>query len=119
MSIANNMKKLTLILTAALLLASCEGTPVRFSQSSDMAQGQKFDMSKGRTITAEACGFQLWLFIPIVTNQRAVIAYSKLQSQAGNGYLTDIRVQETWTYAFVGTLYCTVMEGTVYPPAQT
>jgi len=119
MSIQNKVIKAMLVLATAVVLASCEGTPVRLSQSTDMTQGQRYDMSKGRTVTAEGCGFQLWLFIPIVTNQRAEIAFRKLKAQAGNGYLTDIRVQETWTYAFVGTLYCTVLEGTVYPPIQS
>ena len=119
MSIMTPMKKLTLILAAVVLLASCEGTPVRLDQPAGVASAQKFDMTQGRTVKAEGCGFQLWLFIPIVTNQRAAIAYRSLKAQAGNGYLTDIRVQETWTYAFVGTLYCTIMEGTVYPPVQS
>jgi len=119
MSIQNKVMKATLVLAATAVLASCEGAPVRLSQTSDMPQGQKYDMGKGHTVTAKGCGFQLFLFIPIVTNQRAEIAFRGLRSQAGNGYLTDIRVQETWTYAFVGTLYCSVMEGTVYPPIQS
>lgn len=111
------LKKLLFVLVVAVLVAGCEGTPVRLGDVSGAAQERKFDMSRGRPVASKACGFQLWLFIPIVTNQRAAIAYRRLQRQAENGYLTDIRVQETRTYAFVGTLYCTEMQGTVYPPA--
>ena len=113
------MAYMVLTIGVVTQLASCEGTPVKLDQPFDASVEQKYDMSKGRTATARACGFQLFLFIPIVTNQRASFAYRNLKTQAGNGYLTDIRVQETWTYAYVGTLYCTIMEGTIYPPLQS
>lgn len=118
----NSFRKVALSAFAAvsvLLIASCEGVPVKMDQPAAAIPGQKYDMSKGRTARAQACGFQLLLFIPIVVNQRADFAYQNLKRQAGSGYLTDIRVQETWTYAFVGTLYCTIMEGTVFPPVQS
>jgi len=113
------MANTAIVISMALLTASCNGTPVKLDQPVNATPEQKFDMSQGRTVTAKGCGFQLLLFIPIVTNQRAEIAYRNLKSQAKNGYLTDIRVQETWTYAFVGTLYCTILEGTVYPLIQS
>lgn len=119
MNMKNIAKISALFLTSTLLLASCGGVPARLGQPSEMTQGKKFDMKNGRTVSSQACGFQLFLFIPIVTNHRAAIASSSLQEEAGNGLLTDIRVKETWTYAFVGTLYCTVMEGTVYPLIQS
>jgi len=119
MKIQKKMANTALIFAMVLLIASCSGTPVKFDQPASATPGQQYDMSHGRTATGQACGFQLLLLIPIVTNQRAAMAYQSLKSQAGNGYLTDIRVQETWTYAFVGTLYCTVMEGTIYPPTQS
>ena len=117
----NNFRKATLGALATvvvLFLTACEGVPVRFNDPV-ASPGTKFDMSKGRTAKAQACGFQALLFIPIIVNQRQSFAYDNLKRQAGNGYLTDIKIQETWTYAFVGTLYCTVMEGTIYPPLQS
>lgn len=119
MSMMHVTKVAVLILASSFLIASCAGTPARLSQPTDISQGKKFDMAHGRTVSSQACGFQLFLFIPIVTNQRAAIASRRLQAEAGNGYLTDIRVKETWTYAFAGTLYCTVLEGTVYPLIQS
>jgi len=95
----------------AIALSACHGSPVRF-ESED---APKFDPSKGRAVSAEACGFQLLLFIPIKTNSRAGRAYAALRAQAGPDYLTDVEVQETWTYGLVGTQYCTVMRGTAYP----
>jgi hypothetical protein len=114
-SFNTRMAHIVSILAMALLVASCNGTPVKFDQPS----GGRYDMSRGSTVSAKACGFQLLLFIPIVTNDRAAIAYNSLKSKAGNGYLTDISVKESWLYAFVGTLYCTAMEGTVYPAIQS
>jgi hypothetical protein len=119
MNISQKMANILFIFVTTMLVVSCNGTPVKLDQPASAISGQKYDMSKGRTARAQACGFQLFLFIPIVVNQRADIAYQSLKSQAGSGYLTDIRVQETWTYAFVGTLYCTIMEGTVYQPLQS
>ncbi len=119
MKMLNKVENTAFIIVMVLLVTSCSGKPVKFDQPLSAMPGQKYDMGHGRTGTSEACGFQLFRFFPIMTNQRAAIAYDKLKSKAGNGYLTDIRVQETWTYAFVGTLYCTVMEGTVYPPIQS
>jgi len=62
---------------------------------------------ESRTITAEACGFQLLLFIPIAINGRLESAYGMLEAKAGGDFITDVEVQERWTYGFVGTSYCT------------
>ncbi len=34
---------------------------------------------------------------------------------AGNDYITDIKIQESWTYAFVGTVYTTAYTAMAYP----
>jgi hypothetical protein len=94
-----------------IVMASCASTPVTFKSMMD----EKYDATKGRTITGSACGFQLLLFIPIMVNQRAEMAYDGLMKQAGNDYVTDIKVRERWTYAFIGTVYCTDLEATAYP----
>jgi hypothetical protein len=109
-----NKKKVATIGMIAMLcmaVAGCTGTPVMFKSMME----QNYDATKGRTITASACGFQLLLWIPININNRQQQAYEELMRQATNEYVTDIKVQEKWTYAFVGTVYCTVLEATAYP----
>lgn len=92
------------IVTAALL-AACAGTPVSLGThvNGPLPTGAE------RTIEAEACGFQLLLFIPIAINSRAERAYQELEAQAGGDFITDVQVQERWVYAFVGTKYCTAL----------
>jgi hypothetical protein len=62
-----------------------------------------------RPITAEACGFQLFLFIPIGINTRMQRAYEDLKAQAAGDFITKVEVEERWTYGFVGTQYCTAL----------
>jgi hypothetical protein len=103
---------LGMFLLLCLFLPGCTGTPVTFRSSAD----QNYDASKGRMVTAGSCGFQLLLFIPINVNDRQKQAYEELLVQAGSDhYVTNIKVQEKWYYAFVGTVYCTEMEATAYP----
>jgi hypothetical protein len=95
-------KRLAIILVA-LLLGACTGTQVSLGTrtSGPIPTGQE------RVITAEACGFHLFEFIPIAINGRMENAYNALQEQAADDFITDVQVQERWTYAFVGTVYCT------------
>jgi hypothetical protein len=97
------IQKRLAIIIAALLMGACAGTPVSLGNrvSGPIPTGQE------RVITAEACGFQLLLFIPIAVNGRMESAYKSLQEQAAGDFITDVQVQERWTYAFVGTVYCT------------
>jgi len=108
------LSRLTVIILLAFCFsaAGCAGKPVNFASVAE----QKYDLSKGRPVHSQACGFQLFLLIPINTNGRAHQAYDALLTQAGpDSVLTDIKVQEKWFYGFVGTGYCTVMTGTAYP----
>ena len=113
------MNKRTLLkrswLIAAAILAACNGLPVQLGSE----PGVKYESSQPRQISAEACGFQLLLFIPIATNTRALKAYRALRIQAGEDYITDVKVTESWIYAFVGTVYCTGLEATAYPRSKT
>jgi hypothetical protein len=99
------------LLAFFIVFAGCAGVPVNFNSMPE----QPHDATKGRTITASACGFQLLLVIPISINDRAKRAYSELVGASGGDYMTDIKVNETWTYAFVGTVYCTEMQAMAYP----
>lgn len=104
-----------LVCAVALLLCSgCAGTPIQFPEYDGQVETE-YDFTKGRLISAEASGFQLLLFIPIGTNTRHEKAYRRLKMIARDDYISDIKVKETWTYAFVGTLYSTRLEATVYP----
>ena len=100
-----NKLKLRISLTAITLafLAGCAGKPVMLGSP----VSGKVPTGESRTISAEACGFQLFLFIPIAINGRLESAYSQLEAKAGGDFITDVEVQERWTYGFVGTSYCT------------
>ena len=100
------MRKALRILAAAIALAvvaGCSGVPV------DLGTRSSVSMPSGtaREISAEACGFQLFLFIPIGINGRMESAYRELEKQAAGDFITDVEVQERWQYGFVGTSYCT------------
>lgn len=99
------------LLAFFIVSAGCAGVPVNFNSMPE----QPHDVTRGRTVSGSACGFQLLLIIPISINDRAKRAYSQLAAAAGGDYVTDIKVNETWTYAFVGTVYCTEMEAMAYP----
>jgi len=115
MRTSRRFKELWLILIAGTLLSACNSVPVQFGPQGD----EKYDVTKPRTVSAEACGFQLLLLIPIRTNSRAARAVAVLRQQAGEDYVADIKVREEWTYAFAGTLYCTYIEATAYPRGKT
>jgi hypothetical protein len=99
---------LTLTLTASLM-AACAGTPTSLGTraSTPLPDGPE------RVITAEACGFQLLLFIPININDRMQRANRALEAQADGGFITDVKVQESWAYGLVGTVYCTTLQAKV------
>lgn len=91
---------------AASMLAACASAPVSLGNrvSGPMPSGPT------RTIGAEACGFQLLLFIPIGINDRMERAYGSLQAQAAGDFITNVQVQESWGWRFVGTSYCTTLQ---------
>ena len=93
-----------LAVVVTTLLTACAGNPVSIGTRLNDGTPPK---GVERTIKAEACGFQLLLFIPISINGRAERAYQELEEQAGGDFITDVQIQERWTYALVGTVYCT------------
>ncbi len=96
-----------------LSLVGCSGTPIHVKSIDPRLYEKAKD--EGREITASASGFQLLLLIPIEINDRQERAYGLLKAQAGGGYITDVKIKESWTYGFVGTVYTTTMSATVYP----
>jgi len=102
-------------IVAATLLAACTGAPVTLGTrvAGPIPAGVE------RTITSEACGFQLILLIPIGINGRAQRAYQALEVEADGDYITNVEVQERWTYAFVGTMYCTELRAKAVRPKSS
>jgi len=100
---------------ACLLLAACSGAPMKTGAANQQIDTTEIDFSKGRRISASASGFQLLLLIPISINSRHERAYRILLAQAGSDYVTDIKLNESWTYALVGTVYKTTLEAMAYP----
>ena len=107
--------RLGMIAALCIIIAACASAPVSFKSITD----QKYDETKGRVISGRACGFQLLIFIPIMTNQRAENAYMDLMNHAGGDLVMDIKVRESWYYALVGTVYCTEMQAMAYPKVAT
>ncbi len=107
-----NHARLTAAAITALLLAGCSGTRVDLGDRVATPAAAAAPGGKTRELDARACGFQLLLLIPINVNDRLERAYQILRGQAGAETITDVRMQETWTYAFVGTVYCTNLKAT-------
>ena len=103
--------KLFLLFAGFILsLSGCAGTPVTLKSfpAKDIAQ------TSGRPISGEACGFQLLLLIPISINSRLERAFEELQRNAGNDNIANLSIEESWKYAFVGTVYCTRLDALAY-----
>lgn len=113
----NNFNRLTtaILAVAFLLINACSGTPIRTGEANQQIDTAEIDFSKGRKITASASGFQLLLVIPISINDRHERAFRILRDQAGGDYITDITIDESWTYALVGTIYKTTIAAMAYP----
>ena len=110
----SKMKIIALLLAGSCqLLSGCTGTPVTLKSYS----AKEISLANSRPISAEACGFQLLLFIPISTNTRLERAFSELQEKAGNDLIANLGINESWTYALVGTVYCTKLDAIAYQKA--
>ena len=113
MRLAKNYVAVMIILSL-MLLQGCIGTPVKMGVSENFDRAA-YDMENPKQLSISASGFQLLLFIPIAINSRHDRAYSAIESQAGDGLISDVQVTESWTYAFVGTVYKTTIDAKVYP----
>lgn len=106
---------ISIVFVAVFLMTGCAGKPIKVGLVDQQLDRTAVDFTKGRAISASASGFQLLLFIPISINDRQERAYQILRGQAGNDYIADVKIKESWTYAFVGTVYTTTIEATAYP----
>lgn len=110
------IKQLLSVATIVMLtmwFTGCAGKPITFKSVDPKSYADVKD--KGRAITGSASGFQLLLLIPIGVNSRHEDAYNQLLAQAGGDIITDVKIQESWSYAFVGTVYTTTITATAYP----
>lgn len=113
MKMIKQLLSVAIIAMLSMWLTGCTGQPITFKSVDPKSYADVKD--KGRTITASASGFQLFLVIPIGINTRHAKAYDNLLKQANGDYITDVKIEESWTYAFVGTSYRTTITATAYP----
>lgn len=106
--------KQSILISSLVVLTACNGTPARLG-STTVDAPQNVDFSKGRPISAHACGFQLLSFIPIAINRRMQNANEDLIAQASGDYISEVKITESWKYAFVGTVFCTELSAMSYP----
>lgn len=97
-------KSLGLAVLAALL-GGCAGVPTPMGSRST----GPVPSGPARAIQAESCGFQLFGFIPIAINGRQQRAYESLEAAAAGDFITDVEIQDSWGYRFVGNTYCTAL----------
>jgi len=96
------------------VIAACSGVPAQLGSrmTGPVPAGPE------RAIQAEACGFQLLLFFPISINDRMLRATQALEEEAAGDFITDVKIQESWTYGLVGTQYCTMLEAKAIAPQR-
>lgn len=105
------IKAIYLILSVAtLFICGCSGSPI----SVKSVTAKDIDLNSSRQISAEGCGFQLLLFIPIKINSRLERAFEELNQKAGKDMIANLSIEEDWTYGLVGTMYCTTLRATAY-----
>jgi hypothetical protein len=107
----STMTKSTLGVALALALAACSSPTVRMSAEPP----SDIDRTKGRPVSASACGFQLLQLVPVGTNGRQQDAYDALKTQAGSDYIGDVVMTEEWYYGVIGSVYCTKLDAKAYP----
>lgn len=100
-----HLKTLTITSVSAAILCGCAGVPTTVGSKVEGA----VPTGTTRDISGSACGFQLFLFIPISVNNRLQRANAELMTEAAGDFVTNVQIQESWRYGFVGTSYCTTL----------
>jgi hypothetical protein len=109
--VTSQTKRFLLGALATSSLLGCVGVPVYLGSSENV----QYDATKGRPLSVRGCGFMLYGYIPIRVNSRQKRAHNLLVSEAGDDYVADIAVQESWTYTPAGSKYCTLITATAFP----
>lgn len=99
------------IVVLASICSGCIGTQVHFAD----APIDRLDLSRGHAVRGSAKGIHLFGIIPIGVNERQVRAYERLKEEAGPDYITNIKIQDSWRFIFIGQYYGTLLTGTAYP----
>jgi hypothetical protein len=99
------MQKILTITATTLQLAPRAGTPVAVGTRADQLTAG----GESRVIQAQACGFELLMFIPININDRMARAYASLQTSAEGGAISNVEIQDSWGWRLIGTQYCTTL----------
>lgn len=113
MKIIKQVLSIAMIAMMTMSFTGCAGTPITFKSVDPKSYANLKD--QGRNIKGQASGFMLLFLIAININNRHESAYGQLLAQASGEYITDIKIEESWTYALVGTLYTTTITATGYP----
>ena len=99
---AKNLLKILFLTVFAVYLTGCSGKPVTFNSVDPKLYAN--NKGEGRTISAEASGFQLLLFIPIGVNDRTERAYADaIRSVPGATGLINVTYSEDWFWWVIGT----------------
>jgi hypothetical protein len=107
--------KLFVLIVLAVSLTGCTGEPMRIDPIADTGS---IDRSRGRKIVAVASGFQLFTALPTNASSRHARAFQALRDQAFDEAIADVTLRESWSYAFIGTVYTTTIEAMAYPRKQ-
>ena len=103
--------RLLLLSLAASLLVGCVGVPVNITSE----RPPHINPAKERYVKGHSAGFQFLYIFPFSMNSRHARAYEQLKANAGNDYVYDVEVLESWRWAFVGTVYSTHFRAKTYP----
>ena len=106
------------LISILTLLATNIGCSGRAMVTSSAPPQQPIRTELGKPITSEACGFQLFDVIPIMTNSRHERAWNMLVKESRGEYITNVKVNDTWVYMLVGHSYCTTIRATSFPYKQ-
>jgi hypothetical protein len=103
------MKKVSLLLGAALLLAmaACHSTQARIPTAPVGPNEKTLGSTEGSSV-----GMLLFGFIPINQNERFANAYNQAVQKAGGTRLTDVTISERWWWGYVLNGYVFKVQGT-------
>jgi hypothetical protein len=110
MKYTNNIY-LLICFTITLVLAGCSSVPISFPTT----LAKDVDVTQGRVVEGKSCGVHILYLIPININGRYEDAYKDLMERAGNDKIANLSIEESWSYIYVGNIYCTKLKATAYP----
>lgn len=94
-------------IAACTLMVGCSSVPLRMGP----VPGKEYEVvGKGN---ANAGGFMLFQFIPIMHNDKIQRAYTAAVNQRGGDDLLNPTITERWFWAYIGNGYRTTIEGDV------